>query len=71
MVGCIRLVSLVHLRRSAAVRSEVRWRPARPGGRAAMAACPAVVVFWLQVDPEEVCRSNIELRGLSWGYAAW
>jgi hypothetical protein len=29
---------------------------ARPGGRAAMAACPAVVVFWLQVDPEEVLR---------------
>jgi Berberine and berberine like len=22
-------------------------------------------------DPHNVCRSNIELRGLSWGHAAW
>jgi transposase-like protein len=25
----------------------------------------------ITVDHVTVCRSNIELRGLSWGYAAW
>src|SRR5260370_13690830 len=40
--------SLVHVRRSAVVRPDVRWRPVRPGGRAAMAASsPASAAFSL------------------------